>query len=152
MIVSDSTTLIILFDLERTELLKNLFDEVFIPPIVLEEISVKYPIILPSFMKVEKLKDDELFNALTKLLDLGESEAISLAKEKNLSLIIDEKRGRKIAKNMGLKVIGLLGLVYLNVKRGFLTKNEASNFLDNAIEHGYRISKKMVDDVLEELE
>jgi len=151
MIISDSTALIILFDLDRIELLENLFDIVYIPPIVLEEISVKYPIVLPPFIRVEKLKDNESFNSLKMLLDLGESEAIALAKEKNLSIIIDEKRGRKIAKGMGLKVIGLLGVVYLNAKKGFLTKSEANEFLESAIEHGYRISRKMVDDVLDEL-
>jgi len=151
MIVSDSTALIILFDLERIELLENLFEVVYITPIVLEEISVKYPVVLPSFMRVEKLKDEELFNSLKMLLDLGESEAIALAKEKNLSIIIDEKRGRKIAKGIGLKVIGLLGVVYLNVKKGFLRKDEAISFLNDAIPHGYRISQKMVDDVLTQL-
>ena len=151
MIVSDSTALIILFDLDRLELLENLFEVVYITPVILDEISIKYPIVLPSFMRVEKLQDDELFNSLKILLDLGESEAIALAKEKNLSLIIDEKRGRKIAKGMGLKVIGLLGLVYLNAKKGFMTKSEASEFMESAIGHGYRISRKMVDDVLEEL-
>jgi len=151
MIVSDSTALIILFDLDRIELLENLFEVVYITPIVLEEISIKYPVVLPSFMRVEKLKDEELFNSLKMLLDLGESEAIALAKEKNLSIIIDEKRGRKIAKGIGLKVIGLLGVVYLNVKKGFLSKDEAISFLDDAIHHGYRISQKMVDDVLAQL-
>ena len=152
MIVSDSTALIVLFDLDRVELLENLFEVVYITPIVLEEISAKYPIVLPSFMKVEALKHDELFNSLKRLLDLGESESIALAKEKNLSLIIDEKRGRKIAKGVDLTVIGLLGVVYLNVKKGFLTKDEAGGFLDDAVGHGYRISGKMVDDVLLNLE
>ena len=151
MIISDSTALIILFDLDRIELLENLFEVVYITPIILEEISIKYPVVLPSFMQVEVLKDDELFNSLKMLLDLGESEAIALAKEMDLSIIIDEKRGRKIAKGMRLKVIGLLGVVYLNVKKGFLTKDEAISFLDDAVNHGYRISQKMVDDVLGQL-
>ena len=151
MIVSDSTALIILFDLKRVELLENLFKELYIIPIVLEEISVKYPIVLPPFMKVVKLEDKELFHSLTKLLDLGESEAIALAKEKNLSLIMDEKKGRKIAKGMGLNIIGLLGVVYLNVKKGFLSKDEALSFLDDALEHGYRISPKMIKDILSAL-
>ena len=152
MIISDSTALIVLFDLERIELLENLFEKVYITPVILKEISVKYPIVLPPFIKVEKLQDCTLFNALNMLLDLGESEAIALAKEKNLSIIIDEKKGRKIAKELDLKVIGLLGVVYLNVKKGFLTKNEASEFVENAIEHGYRISRKMVDEVLAALD
>ncbi len=151
MIVSDSTALIILFDLERIELLENLFDEVYITQIVLEEISVKYPLILPSFMKVERLEGDELFNSLNILLDLGESEAIALAKEKSLAIIIDEKKGRKIAKGMGLKVIGLLGVIYLNVKKGFLTKDEGRIFLEDAIDYGYRISRKIVENTLDEL-
>ena len=152
MIVSDSTALIILFDLERVELLENLFEVVYISPIILEEISVKYPVVLPNFIKIEKLKESTLFNSLKMLLDLGESEAIALAKEKNLSIIIDEKKGRKIAKVLDLKVIGLLGVVYLNVKKGFLTKEEASEFMESAITHGYRISRIMVDDVLGELD
>ncbi len=152
MIISDSTALIVLFDLERVELLENLFEEVYITPIILDEISVKKSLVLPSFIKVEKLKDDELFNFLKRLLDLGESEAIALANEKNLPIIIDEKKGRKIAKRMDLKVIGLLGVVYLNAKKGFLTKSEASEFMQSAIKHGYRISKNMVYDVLEELD
>ncbi len=151
MIVSDSTALIILFDLERIELLENLFDTVYITPIILEEISIKYPVVLPSFMKVEILQDDEVFKSLKMLLDLGESEAIALAKEKNLAIIIDEKKGRKIAKGMELKVIGLLGVVYLNVKKGFLSKVEGRIFLEDAINHGYRISKKMIEDTLAEL-
>lgn len=151
MIISDSTTLIILFDLERIELLENLFEKVYITPIVLDEISVKYPIVLPSFMKVMKLQDLTLFNELKMLLGSGEAEAIALAKEKNLSLIIDEKKSRRIAKGLELKVIGLLGVVYLNAKKGLLTKDEAREFIENAIEHGYRISRKMVDDVLKEV-
>ena len=151
MIVSDSTALIVLFDLDRVELLENLFEVVYITPVVLEEVSVKYPVVLPPFIKVENLEDKELFNSLTMILDLGESEAIALAKEKNLSIIIDEKKGRKIAKGMDLKVIGLLGVVYLNAKRGFLTKSEANEFIKSAVEHGYRISQKMIDDILEAL-
>lgn len=98
-----------------------------------------------------KLQDLTLFNELKMLLGSGEAEAIALAKEKNLSLIIDEKKGRRIAKGLELKVIGLLGVVYLNAKKGLLTKDEAREFIENAIEHGYRISRKMVDDVLKEV-
>jgi len=151
MIVSDSTALIILFDLDRLDLLENLFEEIYITPSVLEEISFKYSIILPLFIKVIKPKNSELFNSLQMILDIGESEAIALAQEMNLAIIIDEKKGRKIAKNMGIKVIGLLGVVYLNAKKGFLSKSQTREFLNKAISNGYRISNKMVEDVLSEL-
>jgi len=35
-----------------------------------------------------------------------------------MSLIIDEKKARKMAKNFDIKIIGLLGIIYLNAKRG----------------------------------
>ncbi len=147
MIVSDSTTLIILFDLKRLELLSNIFEHIIIPQAVYDEITVKNPIKLTSFISVRKVTHTELFNTLTSLLDIGESEAIALALELKKPLIIDEKKGRKIALHQGIKIIGLLGVVYLNIKKGYLTKAEAKDFLDDAVEHGYRISQKLIDEM-----
>ena len=144
MIVSDSTTLIILFDLKRLELLSNVFERIIIPQAVYDEITVKKPIELTSFISVRKVTHTELFNTLTSLLDIGESEAIALALELKKPLIIDEKKGRKIALHQGIKIIGLLGVVYLNIKKGYLTQGEAKDFLDDALEHGYRISQKLI--------
>ncbi len=151
MIVSDSTTLIILFDLKRVDLLSNLFPKIIIPNAVYKEISIKKKIELPYFMEVKYAKDSELLESLKLILDLGESEAISLALEMNLKLIIDEKKGRKIAMTQGLEIIGLLGIIYLNVKKNFITKNQAKNFLDDALDHGYRISAKLIDTMFKRL-
>ncbi len=151
MIISDSTSLIILFDLERVELLSNLFAKIYIPDAVYEEINFKEVITLPSFIEIVKVENSELLNSLKNLLDIGESEAITLAKEKSLSLIIDEKKGRKIAQTLDVQIIGLLGIIYLNVKKEFLSKKEAEQFLLSAINHGYRINKKLIDDMMESL-
>jgi predicted nucleic acid-binding protein len=145
MIISDSTTLIILFDLNRIELLSNLFPKIIIPFAVFEEISVKKTILLPEFISVQKVDDCETLETLKLILDLGESEAIALALELKSKLIIDEKKGRKIAIGQGIEIIGLLGIVYLNIKKGFLSKEEAKEFLDDALAHGYRISQKLID-------
>ncbi len=144
MIVSDSTTLIILFDLERLELLSNLFDKIYIPSSVYREISVKKEIELPAFIQVKEVEESTDLKLLRKLLDEGESEAIVLAKKMRLGIIIDEKKGRKIAVNYGLKIIGLLGIIYLNIKKGYLTEEAAKGFLDEALIHGYRINKKLI--------
>ena len=151
MIVSDSTTLIILFDLQKIDLLSNLFKKVYIPSAVFKEISYQSNIDLPSFMEVLHVEDTELLHSLTNILDIGESEAITLAKEKKLPLIIDEKKGRKIAQNMDIKIIGLLGIIYLNIKKEFISKKEAFSFLHVAIENGYRINQKLIDDMMENL-
>ena len=144
MVISDSTTLIILFDLDRMELLSNLFSQILIPEVVYKEISVKHDLVLPEFIEVVSVKENETLKLLKQLLDEGESEAIALALEQKSKLIIDEKKGRKIALAQGLEIIGLLGIVYLNIKREFLSKKEAKIFLDKALQHGYRINSKLI--------
>ena len=147
MIVSDSTTLIILFDLNRVKLLQNIFSSIFIPKSVHGEINFKKNIELPSFIQVANPKKTEQLSELKMLLDDGESEAIALALELNLPLIIDEKKGRKIAKNLNISIIGLLGVVNLNVKKNHITKSEAKKFIDDAQKNNYRISQKLIDEM-----
>jgi len=152
MIVSDSTTLIVLFDLDRTDLLSNLFSSIIIPTSVYKEISTKNVLVMPSFMSIVDVQNSELLESLKMILDDGESEAIALAVETKSKLIIDEKKGRKIAINQGLEIIGLLGIVYLNVKREFLVKQQAIKLLEDIQEHGYRINKQIINDMLEMLD
>ena len=144
MIVSDSTTLIILHDVKKFTLLENIFDEVIIPKAVYNEISFKEEIVLPSFMKVLAAGESQMLSDLCKILDCGESEAIALAKKLNCGLIIDEKKGRKIAQNMGIDIIGLLGIVYQNIKIGTLQINDAKKFLKSAKDNGYRINQTLI--------
>ncbi|SMC08401.1 DUF3368 domain-containing protein [Nitratiruptor tergarcus] len=148
-VVSDSTTLIILFDLNRLDLLQNLFQKIYIPNKVHEEITYKEDISIPEFIEIVEVDKSEILKYLEFYLDEGESEAISLALERELPLIIDEKKGRKIAKNLGIKIVGLLGIIYLNIQKGFITKKEAKELLETAVKNGYRISEKLIKEVLE---
>ena len=148
MIVSDSTTIIILSNFDRFELLSNIFPKIIIPQAVYEELNAKVKADLPPFIEVKDVGSSKLLDELKLLLDVGESEAIALALELKSPLIIDERKGRKIAINMGLTITGLLGIVYLNVKKSFISKKEAKEFLDSAIADGYRISRLLIDDML----
>ena len=150
MIVSDSTTLIILLDLDRMDLLSNLFPKIIIPKAVYQEITFKKPIKENQFFEVKQAKKSEILDTLMMVLDQGESEAIALALEMSMKLIIDEKKGRKIAMNQGIEIIGLLGIIYLNVTKGFLSIAQAKAFLADAIHHGYRINQKLVDDMFQQ--
>ena len=151
MIVSDSTTLIILSDLKRLDLLSNLFKEVIIPQSVYDEITVKQPLVSAPFIHTRTVDESKLLTTLLSLLDRGESEAIALAVEMEMPLIIDEKKGRKIARNLHVNIIGLLGILYLNIQKGFLTQTEAQTFLKDAVLHGYRISQQLIDEMFSTL-
>ena len=150
-VVSDSTTLIILGDLGKLVYLRNIFSTVFIPQKVYEEINFKKDFALPEYIKVAEPKETEQLQELKMLLDDGESEAIALALEKRLPLIIDEKKGRKIAKNLSLDILGLLGVVYLNIKKGFIGVEDAKDFLYKAQADNYRISQKLIEEMFDRL-
>jgi len=58
---------------------------------------------------------------LTGQLDPGEAEAIRLAQELRAdALIMDERRGRRVAAGRGITVIGVLGMLRESYRRGFI--------------------------------
>jgi len=152
-IVSDTTTLIVLGKIGRFDLLEKLFSKIYIPKEVFLEIAKKSDGIVDmidnnTLFEVTELSNLSLLKILDGILDKGESEAIVLAKELNLMLIIDEKKGRAIAKSMGLDIIGLLGILILNVKKEFISKSEALNILEDIKKEGFRISNTLEESFL----
>ena len=155
-IVSDATTLIVLEKQQRLSLLCSLFDCVLIPKTVYEELLAGLDNIIDvldtSCMQVKSIQSSERLKYLLILLDNGEAEAIELALQQQCPLIIDEKKGRQIAKQMGLNITGLAGLLILAVKKQVLSSNEAKEILILAVSNGYRLSENLYQQVLAILE
>ena len=147
MIVSDATALIVLLNLERLALLE-IFNKVYIVKNVYDEITAHKRVELPPNFEVVECKDDLYFDLLT-LLDPGESESIAFAKKMDLPLLIDEKKGRRVAKDLGVNYFGLIGLLCLLIRKGTLAKEEALALLDEAVAKGFRISQKLRRDFIE---
>jgi predicted nucleic acid-binding protein len=125
-VVCDSSPLFALAICDKLHLLEQMYDAVLIPEAVYKEVSVSGKLNADKIQawahdKVAQIKDDDFIQKLSELLDLGEAEAIMLYREKNADyLLIDEKKGRKIAEFYNVNIIGTLGLLLLAKRRGFL--------------------------------
>jgi len=110
-VVSDTSPLSALITIERSELLQSLFRKVLIPPAVGAELRRFHPS-LPEFLIVQPLAHPDAAAKLLESLDAGEAEAIVLAQETRADyLLMDEVAGRQAARQAGLRVIGLVGVL-----------------------------------------
>ncbi|WP_237738190.1 DUF3368 domain-containing protein [Caldicellulosiruptor sp. F32] len=80
-------------------------------------------------------------------LNIGESESIILFKELGGDLLImDEKKGRKVASSLDIKLTGTLGILLKAKQEGIII--ELKPLLEKLIESNIRISHKLYKEIL----
>lgn len=150
MIVSDTGPLIVLFKTELLFLLKEIYNEVLIPEAVANELTEKEEGTLllkkNQWIKVKKVNENRLLLVLKSILGSGEAEAIALAIETNSPLLIDERKGRIIARDAGIKIKGTLG-VFVEAKEKRLVKN-VNTCIKKLKNAGYYLDSELIDIVL----
>ncbi|NEX18209.1 MAG: hypothetical protein C1943_16770 [Halochromatium sp.] len=57
-----------------------------------------------------------------------------------LGACVDEKKGRSIARMMGIPVLGFVGLLLMTVQKNHLAPAEAEQMLEVAMQRGFRLS------------
>jgi len=102
-----------------------------------------------SFLSVEEPRDRRLVTVLKTIVDEGEAEAITLALERGNILIIDDLKGRKMARRLNLKIIGTLGLLKAMKLRGII--REVKPFIERLKEKGFYLSNDLVDRLLRDV-
>jgi len=122
-IVADASPLIGLARLDLLSILRRLYQTVLIPPRVLSELSVASDrpgarrletALAEGWLRSTPLARAAELTALRDLLDAGEAEAILLAEERAGSvLLIDDRRGRMVARARGIPVVGTGGVLLL---------------------------------------
>ncbi len=151
-VVSNTTPLLSLLKLNQLVLLKQLYNEIYIPQAVFDEIEAgKSKNYYTDLSKTDWIKTIEIRDkqAIKYFIDLdsGEAEAIILATELNADLvIIDEKLGRFHANHANLKVTGTLGILLKAKSLGYINKLEP--LLNELTEKNVWISEKLKNEIL----
>lgn len=135
--ISNTTPIIALASIGKLNLLHEIFEKIIICESVRKEIEFGGKIYIPSVNTLEwiTVNTDITINNQNLILDLDEGEkqtiliAIEMFNPNECLLLIDERKGRRIAESFGLKIKGTLGIL-AEAKR----KNLIDNFKKYAME------------------
>lgn len=128
LIVSNTSPLSNLAVIGELPLLQTIYPSIFIPTIVQTEL-MRLPEIQPiistsitnGWLKVQTPSNLQFLQTLNQSLAPGESAAIALALELNADrLLIDERLGRSVATQYGLKIRGILGILVNAKNQGLI--------------------------------
>lgn len=159
-VVSNTSPLVNLAIIGQLSLLRDQFGEIWIPDAVLEELRIQEDLpgsqIMREALKAgwisvyPEVKGQVLAQVLQRDLDKGEAEAIALAVQVKADwTLLDEREGRKIAKSLGLNVVGILGILLRARREGKLSSFKKA--MDNLRERaGFRIGAELYDVLLRE--
>lgn len=155
-IVSNTSPITSLAAVGQLDLLKQLYQRIIIPETVYQELIGANPTVpgakeVSTFPWIETkiVANQPLVQALRQKLDPGEAAAIALAIALNADrLIIDERKGRKIAIDMGVQVIGILGVLLEAKSNGLIDR--VKPIVDDLIAiAGFRISQQLYAEILQ---
>jgi len=148
--IADTTPFNYLVQMGQVEVMRVLYDEVYIPTEVQSELTAPGTPVevrlwaqqLPPWIKVSsdsKTDDPDLLE-----LDAGECAAIALALRLNAGLLLlDERLGRAVATRKGIPVSGTLGVLRDAARHGLLDF-EAAVFELRSL--GFRIANEVIDE------
>jgi predicted nucleic acid-binding protein len=129
-VVSNTSPLTNLASIGQFEILHDLYDELHIPNAVWDELNAEgkqWPgrgeVAAATWVVRHVAGNQTLVTALMGDLDRGEAESIAIALELGADLILlDEKEGRHAAQRLGLRVIGVAGVLLEAKAKGALEK------------------------------
>ncbi len=155
-IVCNTGPLIALAKLDRLALLKELgFQRVLIPACVRKELLGKIgpesnaiESALDEFIEVERLgAAEQPVEAAASALDEGEKEVILLGAsiKDRVILLLDDQAGRRVARTLGIPVVGTSGLLLSAKKQGLIAA--VLPLLISLREQGYWLSDALLAEV-----
>lgn len=157
-VISDTTPIISLLKTGHLELLHHLYSRILIPkavykeltenPLYSEEAEIIKATEFLSVVAVENMASVNVLRSVTGL-DTGESEALIMYDEQKADvLIMDEHKGRSVAKQLNVRVIGTAGILMLAYDKGLLQASKVKKCLRIMLDNNIRLDKKICNIVL----
>jgi len=149
-IITNTGPLIALAKIDKLSLLHQLFGTVFVPTAV-HRVSMaksgsdveRLDVAFNQFIKITAPPDlPAEVRIVTEHLDAGEQQAIALAYVEKTVLVIDERLGRIVARQLGLTLSGSTGVLIEAKRRGFIPA--VVPLLYAIRHHGYWLSDSLI--------
>ena len=144
-VISDASCLIALNNIDSLNILMDLYNEV----IITNEVKNEFGESLPNWINIVKVQDLQKKRELEEVLDLGEASSIALSLEiEDSILIIDERKGRKVASSLNIKIIGTIGVLILAHKKGLI--KDLITVILKLVNSGFRLSDNLLNRIIEQ--
>jgi predicted nucleic acid-binding protein len=137
-------------------LLQKLYGRVLIPRKVLAELEIDAngpgsnalrAALDEEWLECAAVAPSDEIDRMQQLVDAGEAEAIALCEQQGCYfLLIDDRRGRSLARGRGLRVVGTGGVLVAAKEHGLLGR--VADSLDRLAAAGYRLSPELRDEIL----
>jgi predicted nucleic acid-binding protein len=107
-IISYTSCLILLDNIDELDLLHKLYGAI----VTTNEVKLEFGKELPIWIEIKEAEDKNYQSIIENTVDKGEASTIALAIENDdCLLIIDDLKGRKFAQQLGLHIIGTMGVI-----------------------------------------
>ncbi len=152
-VILNNTPLVALWSLNLLTLLRDLYGEVLIPQAVYEEFfATEQSARQTALDEAPWIKITALTNPRQALvyvgLDQGEAEVLALATEWSARLvIIDEHKGRRYAKRLGLPLTGTVGILLTAKRNGLISA--LAPLINQLLKGGLFLAPELVEKALE---
>jgi len=146
-VTSNTSPLIALAKIRRLQLLKDLYGTVVMPPFVkVECIDNGKEIGAPDAYEIEKAVQEGWIKSATldrkwktrvnnlmqrAPIGQGEAEALIIAREKGIPVVLDDADARALARALGIEHVGTLMVPYKAVIKGLIRFNELVSILSD---------------------
>lgn len=154
-VISNTTVLSNFAAIDSLRRLHELFEEVFLPTEVYQEIQrgleegytfysgveeVLHPRRQDGWLRLTSLKDERevlTFSGMPGQLHAGEASCLAIARQRDWLLLTDDKAARRHAADLKVAVSGTLGCLVLGIERNLWTLEQANDWLARIIASGF---------------